>query len=312
MKTRILRAVCAFSMMVLSGCVKDRTKEDWDSEHDAQIRQQVRDVSGDYSGSLSFDTDGFTNSSAAMELHLQQCTRLGAPGGTQSATLTAVCGTLRIPGAQPISLGFQNGAYDVSRNEFRAQVQVPGRPIVSIEGVVSNQFLSGRVVVEGYPNQSGYFQLDRGAALLVADNSAFLRLRQGASSGFQRYQGTPYFTDGLTHAAMRMTVIKPPTQQEQDFADLLMPVRYVDVSFNFGPDVDTVFRNAIWDRRLGTLVGKAESQSATGGLLYGLELHCHDVVSGENHGWSCEYSSYVNRPGVVFTGSFLTEGSVAQ
>ena len=312
MKTKLLWIVCTSISLFFVGCVKDRTLEDWRSEHDAQIRQQVRDVSGDYRGSLALDALGLGLGSAAFELHLEQCTQLGSPSGNQVASQTAVCGTLRIPGMQPIAIGFQNGAFDFARNEFRAQVQVPGRGMVSIEGVVSNQALSGKVMMEGYPDHSGHFQLEKDAALSVADGASIVRQRNGSLSGFQFYSGNPHFTDGGVDGSVKMAVMRPLLVQEQEFADLFIPIRYVDVSFNLGHQVDVVFHRAVWDRRTGTLMGEASSESASGSSAYGLQLTCHEVAKDSIQGWNCQYVSLVNRAGLIFIGSFWPESLGAE
>jgi hypothetical protein len=94
---------------------------------------------------------------------------------------------------------------------------------------------------------------------------------------------------------VEVLVIRRSLTNDQEFLDLLNPIRTVDVSLkvNFGspahPRITAVFfQNAQWDTRLGVLRGRLESGGA-GAEKYLLSLNCK-VSTSE---LSCDYLSSI-------------------
>ncbi|MGK5082184.1 hypothetical protein WDW37_02680 [Bdellovibrionota bacterium FG-1] len=307
---RLILAVMVFGVFFV-GCAKDRTLDDWKSEHDAEIRAKLHDASDTYRGMLLENSDA-AGTIAPLELQINDCAQAGstAPssGGTGAAvTQTAVCGYVKMLGDSPLSLAFQNGVYDSVRSEMKVQIPVTGRGTVDIQASLSGQTLYGTLGLVGYPDQAGKFQLVRQGAVPA---SGALSRTPGVFGGalVTSFCGNPVFNDNQKPSPVEMNIFKAGTVPEQDFTDVLSPVRHIKVTFTTTTGNAGSFPSAVWDLRTKTLTGDV-AEDGSGKQGFHLQTECHEIALSGGTGWDCTYASLDFHAGPIFSGRFVPSES---
>jgi hypothetical protein len=77
------------------------------------------------------------------------------------------------------------------------------------------------------------------------------------------YTGMATFQNG-TQKPVNLVMLKPSSTSEEDFLNILLPVKPVIATFNFGNGAVLTYPNASWDQRTGRIMGgTAPLQNAT-------------------------------------------------
>jgi len=320
MKTHSLKTLLALTFLVAagSGCLlADKTLEDWRAEQDAETRGKVQVFSGDYRGTIRLPGSDGSLFEAPMEMHLEDCILPGSGTTVSGSTQTSVCGRVTLHLDEPLTLSFEQAAFDAVRREFRAQAGSTTTGEVAVEGTIVEDSLSGRLFMSEYLDQSGDYVLVRDAALPApADAAALSKSAPGrrADAWFQAYRGRPQFFDGGENLPVSMAIQRTVAEPDAQFAECFMPVRRVTVSFALGAGVETVFTDAVWDLRTQTITGAVSSAGTPGRPSYALQFACAAEVieykaSPSTLAWRCRYYSLVNHAGLLFDGLFTPEDS---
>lgn len=290
----------------LGGCARDLTVDDWRREKVSQEISQIQEISGFYSGKAIREST--SEEVGTLEMTLTSDTRVAEtrdrPGAEKQAVLSGDV-ALFVQG-KPLLLHFDDGSYDSQDGSFDAAATIEdslGKAIeVKFTGTVKEDQVSGSLDVSGQPESQIHYTLERGKAseslLNGSASSAGDSSKEGADAEQERvvrYLGDAQWYANGERNSVEVLVIRRSLTNDQEFLDLMNPIRTVDVSLkvNFGtsanPRITAVFfQNAQWDTRLGVLRGRLESGGA-GAEKYLLSLNCKMNPSE----LSCDYLSSI-------------------
>jgi hypothetical protein len=298
---------------VLGGCAKDRTLEDYQNSKAEEDLIRMRAHKGDYRGTLA-SRDGGQISVITIQVDAERLdAKSSGTAETKPHSALKVSVALAGVGGESLRMTFNNGSYDRATQYFRAAAAVTGRGTVTLSGVFEGDALSGVLEAEGYPERGGTFHLVRNQEPPQAVVSSRSRVIRENDFLYNSYSGMGTFRIGPP-SEVHMSIVRHAALQEQDFADLILPYRLVDLSIYFetvqgdGTIYRTggVFSNAVWDITNQRLSGEYTSPSIPGQIPTILSLSC-DEVDGPSgrRGWSCQEHSGGFSIGEVFRATFL-------
>ena len=255
MNMRIKPLVFAFLIMAV-GCSKDRSVDDYKRGKLQQSVSELQAVQGRYSGVLISKRTG---------------ARLGALELTLTASTEPVQGNDEsTPSARPImltSVQFQSGShmviagrnsyYDSSTGQFTTQITIPRNGTdysVFVNGRINGGALDGSLSAQGYEDEGGTIQLSKNGKQLdqlVKENKFDTSplFSQGS------FAGNTTFTEGVVKP-VRLIILKPQSSSEEDFLNLLVPVKPVLATLNYGNGARITFSSGQLDLRTGRLTGQ--------------------------------------------------------
>ena len=276
------------SLMLFSGCAKDKNMEDYRREQLQESLTRITSISGSYSGTLISKIDG-TNL-GGITLKFQARTDVQANTGNVSNQQNAiVSGSLKFQSLTSAEIVFDNGFYDDQTGDFQVAIQIPqeGGTVskLSLSGVVSGDRWLGSIEVKGQPEYGGELNLQRNA--LPPSTSSIevggSRLQQINRLNYS-YVGT-YQVDG-GNFPFKMRFIDRDILPEQKFSKLFSPVRNININCDL-TGIELNFVHAILDDKEGTLTGSDPFDQK--GTPARANLYCvkFEEKNGD-FGWDCD------------------------
>jgi hypothetical protein len=296
MTKKIVGALSAM-LVVLGGCAKDRTIDDWRREQVQQEEAAIAAVTGDYRGTLVSDAD---NSLIGLaKIHFKTNRRssqsTSTPGAEQQAVLQ---GVITITGTSPMTLAFDNGSFDRAANQFNVQATVPGRGEIELKGTFADGKVVGSIEATNFPDQGGRFELIKDGPEASVQGLR-TRVEQADKFLFNEYSATGNFREGPA-APVKMAILRQRNLEEQNFMDVFLPTRTVEatITINNDPFSSADFKNAVWDSRTKHLEGDYQADRMS------VRLICDERTVNGGEGWYCQYISLINHQGLIFTATF--------
>jgi hypothetical protein len=297
--------------ILLVGCAKDRTPEDYCREKAEKLGAQIQANAGTYTGHLTANTAGGP-AQGALSVVITASTMTGdmkdCPG---SQVQPAVEATMSLVNSSTKLMSFTSGAYDDASGALSADAnyKIPDSTEVQLHlsGTLKDGSFSGQLEIEGYPESGGGFSLARTGPAVASLPSAVL---SGSAAGDSasadgEYVGTMKFSDG-TSAPVTMKMIGNQGDSHAQFLYDFLPVRPVSVTIGLAQGSQAVFANVQWDQRLHRLHGELDVAGPLtgGGTSPGtVTLDCFQAAGSD--GWTCRYASSL---GASFEGVFNPKG----
>lgn len=323
MKTKSLMMAVGVVLVVLSGCARDRTIEDYRDDQVKQVEAQVAAVGGDYRGMYVSRADGTPIGGLTIHVEPDRSSfgASNAPEAEQQAVLKLTA--MLDDGTKVVNMTFNGGAFDPGAQQFAASNTVTNRGTAELTGTFNGDTLTGVLEAEGYPDRGGTFTLSRNAP---ATSVKQMRTRAAIEnqflfnsfSGQANFQSNPMNSNGAPSNSgapdtVNMVILKQTSVQDQDFMDIITPYRYVDISVyqtwkdDLGniQDEGVIFQSSVWDIRAHTLAGIYSSSATNVQQGTELKLSCNQITSGSQTGWSCTQVAMNTAAGTIFTANFL-------
>ncbi len=300
--------VSGTALLILgSGCVQDKSVQDFQNEQMNEQISQIQALSGTYRGNLISSKD--QSVLGAMELELDPDVSVSTSGPTTQGQASLV-GVVTLHGQNTRQLVFQSGYLDYVANNFKLDTPVQQRNGIAEEiellGQVSGDTVTGKIDALGYDAQGATFTLTKNAPLPSSQAlSREIKPQPGLNAVTQTFSATATFPKLDTpNSALPMEVdlifFENETDSDQEFLKLFTPIQIVDVGLTFDPtntDMAFLFQNAELDPVSGVLSSSAKvtpmpTNSSTTTDSSNIESMLTCKVAGADptlSGWTCTY-----------------------
>lgn len=267
MKThfKILAGLLVLSTLV-TGCAKDRDLDDYKAEQLSQSEADLSSVSGRYSGYLKSNQDG--SNLGALEMTLSVTTQVLPSTNEAKASATPLLETLvAFKGAVSMQIAATNARYDSGLYQSDIVINRDGtNQTLKVVAQIANGKMTGTIFGDGYDQvYGGSFVLN-----LNGQNLDQLSVEQASAPNilFQdaTYSGsTQFVTNGKAGVSknVSMVLLNPETTSEANFLTLLVPVKPVSITLNFGAGAAFLLTGTL-DQRTSTLTGVGTDPLAPG------------------------------------------------
>lgn len=286
---KILSGLSLCSIILLTGCVKDKNADDYRRDQVQQMTSRITAASGSYTGSAISKIDG--SNLGAMNLKFQARTDIQP---SSSATVTneqnvIVSGSLSFKSITSAEIAFDNGYYDNVSGVFQVTIPITLDGGVSsklfLDGTVSGDKWAGSIEVTGQPKYGAALDLTRNAP---TPNTSAIEV---AGTRLQQIQKTNFTFAGFYDLAgeknpIKVTFIDRNILPEQNFYKLFSPVRYININLNF-IDFELNYSNAILDDQAGTLTAHDPTDEKGAPARAALNCTKYNQVNSSEFGWDC-------------------------
>lgn len=274
-------ALATLAVALMAGCA-DKTTDQWRRERVSQELAKLQSVTGVYSGDLHSKRDGSFLGGFALELRTDTRVQdsMDRLSSEQRATLR---GKIRFSGKFNSELVFDGGDYDSVNRTFRITT-----PELSVVGSIAGDVVTGEVSPRDYPESASLFNLSKDGAM--PDTRDLVQRDPFAPESLhETYTGTYNYSHFGAPATgeLTMTVLQNESTPEQQFLNLLLPVRMAKVTCEF-QGFHVIFPKARLDERTGTLM--AEGEAGEGMQRFPVSLSCQKVQVDNLSAWKCTVS----------------------
>lgn len=280
-------------------CSKDRNLEDYKKELLTNSLARIQAVQGRYSGYAVSKND--KSNLGAMVVTLRPTTQVSpSKDETKSSAQPLLAVNVEFQGESHMTMTVKDSYFDTESGHFQADIPVQQTnsqgqvetKTVTINGFLRNGKLEGTLEAIDYANYGITFSLSSQGPSLesLAKDGHFPRSIFTKGS----YIGSTLFANG-TSKAVNMILLKATTTSENDFLNLLLPVKPVELTLNYGNGAHLVFTNGNWDQRVGKLTGQTKltkSILAPNGntITQNVDLSLACQITSEN-GFKCDVNS---------------------
>ncbi|MGZ3772241.1 MAG: hypothetical protein ACXVCY_00105 [Pseudobdellovibrionaceae bacterium] len=305
MKTIYLIFALFLSSAMITGCGKDQNLEDYKKKLLDQDLAQFNAVSGRYSGYVKSNKDKKTpglvdKNLGALEITLRTTTQVVNPqDGSKSNAQPLLIASIVFQGESRMSIVGQNCYYDYNSGKFQITIPVTNflnlssnsngaasSAVISLNGLIKNGVMTGSLEAMGFSDYGATFSLSQQGASLESlvqaskpeSNIIFLNAR---------YSGTTVFANSNVSKKVDLVILKPQTTSENDFLNLLIPVKPVQITLNYGNGARLLFADGNWNQQTGLLTGHTDlsfsstsSDGSTSVQTGTLSLTCKQNASG--------------------------------
>lgn len=296
-------------LFLLSACAKDKTAEEHQREKHQRNLAQIEAAAGVYTGIVNSEQTGEVL--GAMKLNLWTDTKpKESPNGDPAIGSPVLRGEVDFLDDRTYSFSIKNSYYDPSTGYFSSEVEImrggqggppsPGEgggdgsggmgggkaEIVKVSGYIQGSSFNGAVFALDHPGYGGRFELvrDRGEGL----EEQLKRARPGKSSRGERlatFVGETEFRVSKNVRPVHIVVDNPKTGRDEDFLDIVNPVKKVELGLNYGKSISFLFPDTTYDTRQGYIV--ASKKVLVEGLQQNMTIECRET-DGQ---LSCGHSS---------------------
>ena len=261
-----------FALLALVQCAKDRDLKDYQNEQRNKDFAKLQSVEGAYRGLLLSKVDGATL--GALQITLRADTQvLDSNNETKANAQPVLVANIEFKGATHLAIGAQNGFYN--DGQYKAEIVIP-RSTAGSNGSGGNQtakiLLNGFIGADGsftgsmwasettdYQDFGGTFSLQRNGEELASLAKAHTP-KADALFSQMGFAGSTLFHEAGVTKAVSLVLSKPRSTSQEDFLTLLMPVKPVLATLDFG-GARLSFPNAHWNQSTGALNGAASFES---------------------------------------------------
>lgn len=253
------------------GCAKDRTVDDFKREKARQDLASYQAVDGDYTGlMISSQTK-----SPVGALQLRLSARLqssSSPDGSIGAGTPIIATELSFQDTQVMSLAGTNAYYDPDSGLFQADISITRASdtsggsgskangnveTVSLTAQIGGGQIVGTLQLAGYSSYGSTFTLSRNGGSLGKLASQLPRNPSNANFlPLNTFSGHTDFLKDKVSKSVRIVTLQSRVNSQEDFLNLLNPVKTVQVSMNYDVSAQIFHPSGNWDLRTGRLSGQ--------------------------------------------------------
>jgi hypothetical protein len=283
MKNKFIAFGLAASLASVFGCSKDMNAQDYKDKQYMQDLGKLQAAAGVYRGLLISSQDHRTVLGA---IQITLVPRLGSQTTSDGSKTSprAVMGTnVQFQGETASSVSSPDGVYTPTSGDFEAPVLItPQSPIgssgsttvstpssgsssggsnggsgstvtaatetVSIRGNVQGESFIGSIQDDRFPDYGTEFSLTRNGPLLqnlVKQNPP----KKDALFSQKSYAGVTTFSNGVKKPVTVVLLKSPSSTPEQNFLNLIIPLKPVSMTFSYGNAADILYSGAMLDQQ---------------------------------------------------------------
>jgi len=300
--SRLLSLVyLAASLLLVSGCGKDKTLDQYHQEKVTADLSRLQAISGQYRGTIVNQRDNSSMGNLEIDL-TASLVPTNSTNGTTNSSLAVLQGGLTLINAFQSTAALQSAQYYSDDNSdhgtFSGTIVIPtaksGNATLSISGTIAGNTITGIITPSDRSGPSGTFTATKGAPF---PHNGQPQTNPGSTDGTLVYVGSYKDTicDGRNHDSnlcrgnngivnVRMGVnLTAPTVAET-FLNNFVDQKTVGVQLSFGDQAIASLPNAELDQKVGTLRFKDFIQGSISSLV---TLMCQ-TTNATNH---CTFTS---------------------
>ena len=291
-----IRGCAALSLILalgLTGCSRDRDTDDYRKEKVLEELARLNTISGTYTGELKSRATGEKLGNISVQLQADT-TADRTPDGTRTEERPVLRTRVSYIGQHPLTLVFSAASYDSTANTIKSQSAVTktDKTVYQVDliGVIKGDSLEGSIQAFGYPENAAVFVANKGVQPTEQGD-----LPPDFREFNQSYIGSTVTSANGTQISPRLRILSNPLSREEEFLELVLPIRNVRATLSLGLNAEVVFSQARWDEQTGNLQGIAEL--GTSDIKTNILLKCHqtNIPGLQIPGWSCDYSSSITQ-----------------
>ena len=244
----------------LIGCAKDKTIDDYNRQKLLEDVAAYQVIKGDYTGYLISSI----NNQPAGALHIGLQVRPPTSGGSDKSGsgVPVILTQMDFLNDNQMSVSSPTSYYDPERGLLQVEFEISRaadsaiKERISLTSQVRGGRLTGSVQALGYSSYGGTFDLVRGGKdLKDLIRSLPSKPTTGTAIQVTSFSGTTTFKNKVVKP-VKIVVLQPRINAQEDFLNLLIPVKSVQVSLNY--DISAQINNPTsnWDQRTGSLNGQ--------------------------------------------------------
>ena len=281
----------------LTGCLGDKTTDDWRADQVQQKKAMVQPILGTYSGTLVSTQDNLSMGSMSVSIVADDVAQTNYNNlGTEFQS--SLRGTLIYSGVTTAQVPFTAAAYDEKTGVFNTTITIKDTSGASIplilKGTIGQNQFTGNIYAQGFDNYSGSFALTKGATIpsqtVAAKSMNSARSKMFATTG-QIFSGMYGSSTPVT-----LSMVYSDTQSDQRFLNVFYPKTPLTVNmifpragkqnlFNFSSSA------AVFDESTNQLKAYQDVTDSSAGSTFRLTLECVRTISGNvTLAWDCVFT----------------------
>jgi hypothetical protein len=287
------------SILMTAGCAKDKNAEDYKNAQVQRDLAKLESVKGRYSGNLISKKSG--GNLGALQITLSATTEVQNTGASKASALPILVANVEFKAQSSMAIVAQNSSYDNTSGHYQADISIPSQipgaapSRVSLSAVLRDGKMVGTMEALGFSDYGGTFDLSLDGASLdeLAAKNPPSQVTAFSTSNFSGE--TVFATNGPSgkatseKRATELILLRAQTTSEQDFLNLLSPVKSVLVTLNYGNGAKLTFQNGILDQRNGSLTGQTSVKRSSANDALSLLIACQSTA--EMKAFQCKLST---------------------
>lgn len=290
-------ALSLITALTLTACGPDKDVEQYKNSRIQRDLAKMETVGGRYSGVLTSKKSG--NPLGGFQITLGATTQVQEPGNNQTSAQPILVANVEFLAESRMAIIAKNSYYDTANGHYQADIEIPpatvgGTPTrVSLSAVLKDGKMNGTVEAIGFSDWGGTFELTQNGESLediVAKTTPVNELAISTSNfnGETNFAAEGDLKSASTRRPVELILVRPKTTSEQDFLNLISPVKAVLVTLNYGSGARIPFTNGNWDQRNGSLTAQRAIQSSANEPL-NLLISCASANAGKD--FNCDLTT---------------------
>jgi hypothetical protein len=248
------------------GCAKDKNADQIKNQQFQEELAKLKAADGDYTG-LLVSRQG-KKVLGAMRLRMAAGSKVvdtptDQNGGTAHPYIAT---TIELLGQVHLTMQANSSYLDPERGHFQADKQIANSTeTISLIADLAGPGVIGTLQDSNYPDYAADFVLTKGGKDItelkptdgVVDEPVFTRMS---------FQGTTKFAGGVTKP-VNIVFEKPQTTSDQGFLTLLVPVKPILITFNYGESALVQYVNGSWDQQANLITGQSTITRTSPGAI---------------------------------------------
>ncbi len=259
------KTLLALTLGMVFGCAQDRSTDDFKKQQ-AQVQlAKISAPAGRYSGVLT-DSNGSPLGAMQMNLVAKMIAQNNSDGtaGTAAATLVGYIDYLNE--TSPVSFVTDTSNYDDSTGNYNAIIKITSNngtlavvQTLSLSANIRNGVMSGGSIQSATSSSNilNFTLTKDGASLkeVAAKVHGKASSSDPAANQVNSYLGTTTFKSTGESRPVHLLILKPRKGTAEDFLNLVVPVKSVAVSLNYGGALQLIHANSSLDLVSNSLTG---------------------------------------------------------
>ncbi len=280
--------ICVIATCIFS-CGKDRNVDDYNRNKLNKDVAELQAIQGRYSGYLVSQKDN--SRLGALQITLSPGTAPSSGSGSEASKPSSgqpiLRSTIQFQGASTMEIAGEQSFYEPTTGQVQTQILIRrGEETFKIylNAIIRDGGLVGTLEAVGFAGEQGRVEL-------VRDGESLAKLAEKAGTtkplfGMTHFVGKTKFASGA-EKPVRLILLKPRSSSQEEFLNLLVPVKQVIATLNYGDGASISLPNAQLDQRQGA--GLLTASAPIGETGISMSLVCH--LQAENAATTCEHST---------------------
>lgn len=295
--------------LILTACGNDMNLDDFKRERIQDQAGQLQSAVGNYGGVLTSKVNGNQLGWLEVDLALRNKVTPSTDGSSKADEQPILAGEVSLEGVQSGAMEINDSYFDPYTHRFTANVKVPdvncfssspGSPAACPSGTKAPElvlsghidkgvFDDGRLEALNFEPFGGNFTLQKNASMTSAVMARFTsrEVRRERKRVLKAFSGNTVFKRDDADHPLNLILMTSNLTPEQNLYDLLVPLKTVEVTLNYGWNLQIDYPIATWDQRFDTI--QAVKTQKDGNQTERLVLDCYPNPDANNDSILCHH-----------------------